>query len=84
MSKKARLILTVVAVLLIVWGIAQLPGWLVLLLTLGGVALAGHLVWRALARRSDATGWMTRRLSRQIGDAARKQMSDPERRQKQR
>ena len=84
MSKKARLILTVVAVLLILWGMSQLAGWIVLLLTLLGVGAALFLVWRTLSRRSDATGWMTRRLSRQIGDAARKQMAEMERRQKQR
>lgn len=84
MSTKARLILIAIAVLLVLWGLSQLASWVVLLLMVLGVATALFLTYRALTRRSDATGWMTRRLSRQIETAARKQMADLERRQKQR
>ena len=84
MSTKARVILIVVAVLLVLWGLSQVTGWIVMLLMGLGMVAALFFLWRALARRSDATGWMTRRLSRQIETAARKQMADLERRQKQR
>ena len=84
MSIKARLILLAIVVLLVVWGISQLAGWMIILLAVLGIVTASILAYRALTRRSDATGWMTRRLSRQIETAARKQMTDLEKRQKQR
>ena len=84
MSIKVRIILAILALLVVIGLVNWLLGWIGPILIVLGLVAALYFGYRAVTRRKDATGWMTRRLSRQIEESARKQMADLERRQKQR